>query len=68
MDMDLTEVVPDTCCHIEDKTTGCESEAVWYVAFGGGPDDYTLACTEHVGTLMDNTDVPFFTVTRIATE
>jgi hypothetical protein len=61
--MDLTELVI-TCCHIENKTTGCENDATWHIAFGGGPDDYTLACTDHLGTLMDAIPSPFFTVTR----
>lgn len=42
-------VTSDTahCCHI-----GCDKEAEWVIVSGPAPDDYTEACTDHVGDLL----------------
>lgn len=39
------------CCKI-----GCEAAAVWQIFDGPNPEDYTEACTPHVGDLLS--DVP----------
>lgn len=43
------------CCKV-----GCATPAEWEIAWGPTPDDYTHACTAHVGALLDDHDV--FTV------
>lgn len=35
------------CCQI-----GCEEKAEWNIVWGNSPDDYTHACTKHVGELL----------------
>lgn len=67
------EGVLDTpyCCYIEPAQDAaghprpCRNDALWHIAFGGGPDDYTYACTPHAGVMISNTGAPFVTVTRI---
>lgn len=43
------------CCFI-----GCDKLAEWEIVYGNTLDDYTDACTEHVGALL--TDAPSHTV------
>ena len=35
------------CCYLT-----CEHAAEWQIWTGSGPDDYTEACTQHVGELL----------------
>lgn len=46
------------CCFIEqDKATEdvpCNRVAEWIIYDGPRPDDYTEACTEHVGVLLSD--------------
>ncbi len=35
---------------------GCQKDAEWEIWHGNGPDDNTVACTEHVGEML--TDAP----------
>lgn len=42
------------CCFIVDgQTEHCSKTAEWSVVFGSTPDDYTEACTDHVGVLLE---------------
>ena len=36
------------CCVID-----CEKDAEWQIVYGSTPDDYTEACTEHVGEMLE---------------
>jgi len=46
------------CCHIELYSVSrghgdqCKDDAEWTITFGPGPDDYTEACTPHVGDML----------------
>lgn len=47
---------PPLCCFLAIKknpATGCGALATWQIATGDTPDDYTLACAQHVGALCD---------------
>jgi hypothetical protein len=44
-----TEVVRNMCCKL-----GCEASAQWRIYDGEKPDDYTEACTAHVGDLLSD--------------
>lgn len=48
----------DYCCKLL-----CFRKAEWVIWFGDTVDDYTEACTRHVGNLLD--DSPEFEVWRI---
>lgn len=37
------------CCKL-----GCEHKAEWRIFNGPGPEDYTEACTPHVGELLSD--------------
>lgn len=39
------------CCVVE-----CEKVAEWEIRTGQGPDDYTHACTAHVGDLLTDAE------------
>lgn len=43
------ETKKNMCCYI-----GCEKEAEWQLTDGNGVDDYTHACTDHVGFLLQD--------------
>ena len=45
------------CCYIEPPTASgrgrqCTNAAEWTITFGPGPDEYTEACTAHVGDML----------------
>ena len=46
------------CCHIAPYSASkghgdqCKNDAEWTITFGPGPDEYTEACTAHVGELL----------------
>lgn len=57
-----------TCCYIPEKQqgmvpdqrdqplpvgVGCQESAEWQIWYGPTPDDNTLACTAHVGELLN---------------
>lgn len=47
------------CCYLEGGHSNgarCERSAQWTIVFGETPDDYTEACSAHVGELL--TDAP----------
>ncbi len=50
------------CCYVSDSP--CLAEAEWILYEGDGPEDYTHACTEHVGHLL--TDAPEHRVVPLA--
>lgn len=43
-----------TCCFIDEPGTPCASAAEWWIGADPmlHPDDYTEACTAHVGALL----------------
>lgn len=44
----MDETIPTAlCCEL-----ACELPAEWVLTDGPAPDDYTLACTGHVGALL----------------
>jgi len=58
------------CCFIEDQVTAamalshaeiralsCPNPAEWLLIDGPLPDDYTHACTQHVGLLLSDAEV-----------
>jgi hypothetical protein len=46
-----------SCCYIKkDSGVACSNVAEWAIIHGPTVDDYTEACTEHVGDLL--TDAP----------
>lgn len=48
---------PRTCCCIPDQTKldqVCPKPAEWQIWSGTGPDDYTEACSAHVGLLLSD--------------
>ena len=46
------------CCHISDDDTECASDAEWLIEVEGSTfEDYTHACTEHVGELLGTTRI-----------
>jgi len=64
----MTEPTDRPCCYIDEDasildpdgwTIGqkpCKETAQWVIVHGPAVDDYTEACTEHVGALL--TDAP----------
>jgi hypothetical protein len=47
------------CCYLE-----CDQPAAWELTDGPAPDEYTQACTAHVGALL--TDAPTTVVSPLA--
>jgi hypothetical protein len=41
------------CCFIEDDGSDCEQEAEWEIWYSLDPNDFTQACPEHVGFLLE---------------
>jgi hypothetical protein len=60
MSTDYTETKSNVgkrlCCLIMDPEnpddSQCPQDAEWIIVFGNTPDDYTEACTDHVGALL----------------
>lgn len=44
------------CCYINPETGACPKRAEWIIYDGPRSDDYTEACTEHVGALLSDAD------------
>lgn len=44
----ITPLPPARCCKV-----GCDRLADWQICWGDSPDDYTEACGEHVGDLLE---------------
>lgn len=43
----------NTCCYIDPATErDCEAAAEWVIYHGHGLEDYTHACTRHVGDML----------------
>lgn len=51
------------CCYIADAAEACDAPSEWIVVSGLSPDDYTEACSAHVGYLL--TDVEETRVYRV---
>ena len=54
------------CCCIPDQNKldqPCGKDAEWEIWSGDTPDDFTDACTEHVGDML--TDAPKHTIYQI---
>ena len=46
--MDKQKSQPLVCCELT-----CDQVAEWQIWWGSSPDDNTLACTPHVGELLN---------------
>lgn len=58
----MTDTDKPKCCCIPDQTKldkSCQNEAEWELWPNGKRDGYTLACTAHVGLLMDDAPVTY---------
>jgi hypothetical protein len=69
----VAERADQFCCFIPEAeqerakhgepVAGCAAAAEWDIRFGPSPDDYTEACTAHVGALLGG--YPVYTITPI---
>lgn len=44
------------CCYIGEAGDDCSKPAEWTIVHGPMPDDYTEACTRHVGDVLTDSD------------
>lgn len=55
------------CCYVDPALgLSCERDAAWEVSWGSGYEEYTHACTDHVGALL--TDAPVHEVRPLGKE
>ncbi len=53
-----------TYCYMNEEMEACEADAEWFVVYGAAPEDYTFACSEHLGLLLG--DEPYFQIWPIS--
>jgi len=56
MGIDIGPAPKSICCYIDPDQEHCKTTAEWIIYDGPRPDDYTEACTEHVGRLLSDAD------------